>query len=204
MKLQTQRNDLLGALQAVIGVVERRQTMPILSNLLLKADNDSLSITATDLELELVTHLPVTVDQPGAITVPARKLLDICRGLPDSAQIAVAAKLAVTNLTSGETRRLRPIYMIMQDRSQQYIQNRTDDWGLTVTFAGMNVDTEEVNLIVEGVEIAPEDWVIVRASVKPFINVLWLGIILLAAGFLVALARRIRDLRFSRRRRQRS
>lgn len=104
MKLQTQRNDLLGALQAVIGVVERRQTMPILSNLLLKAENDTLSITATDLELELVTQLPVTVSQPGAITVPARKLLDICRGLPESAEIQIEVKDQRVRVSSGRSK----------------------------------------------------------------------------------------------------
>lgn len=104
MKLQTQRNELLGALQAVIGVVERRQTMPILSNLLLKADNDRLSVTATDLELELVTQVPVTVSQPGAITVPARKLLDICRGLPEAAEIEIEVKEQRARITSGRSR----------------------------------------------------------------------------------------------------
>lgn len=104
MKLQTQRNELLGALQTVIGVVERRQTMPILSNLLLKADNDRLFITATDLELELVTEIPVTVEQPGAITVPARKLLDICRGLPETADIELEVREQRARIASGRSR----------------------------------------------------------------------------------------------------
>lgn len=104
MKLQTQRNELLSALQAVIGVVERRQTMPILSNLLLKAENDTLSVTATDLELELVTRIAVTVDQPGSITVPARKLLDICRGLPESAEIRIEVDEQRIRVASGRSR----------------------------------------------------------------------------------------------------
>lgn len=104
MKLQTQRDDLLSALQAVIGVVERRQTMPILSNLLLKAENDSLSVTATDLELELVTRIPVSVTQPGSITVPARKLLDICRGLPESAEIQIELDEQRVRIVSGHSR----------------------------------------------------------------------------------------------------
>jgi DNA polymerase-3 subunit beta len=104
MKLQTQRNELLGALQAVIGVVERRQTMPILSNLLLKAENDVLTVTATDLELELVTRIAVAVGEPGAITVPARKLLDICRGLPESAEIRLEVREQRLRVTSGRSR----------------------------------------------------------------------------------------------------
>jgi DNA polymerase-3 subunit beta len=87
MKLSTARDVLLKPLQAVIGVVERRQTMPILSNVLLDAKNGELAITATDLEVELVARAEVNVDSEGAITVSGRKLLDICRALPEGAEI---------------------------------------------------------------------------------------------------------------------
>jgi DNA polymerase-3 subunit beta len=83
MKLSSEREQILGPLQAVIGVVERRQTMPILANVLLAAKNGRLSVTATDLEVELVAGADVTVQQAGEITVPGRKLLDIVRALPD-------------------------------------------------------------------------------------------------------------------------
>jgi DNA polymerase-3 subunit beta len=83
MKLIGEREQILGPLQAVIGVVERRQTMPILANVLLAAKNGRLSVTATDLEVELVAGADVTVQQAGEITVPGRKLLDIVRALPD-------------------------------------------------------------------------------------------------------------------------
>ncbi len=83
MKLNGEREQILGPLQAVIGVVERRQTMPILANVLLAAKNGRLSVTATDLEVELVAGAEVTVQQAGEITVPGRKLLDIVRALPD-------------------------------------------------------------------------------------------------------------------------
>lgn len=104
MKLEINRNDLLSALQSVIGVVERRQTMPVLSNLLLKAQADTLVITATDLELELVARLSVSVEQAGATTVPARKLLDICRGLPDSATMVLTMEEQRMRVTSGRSR----------------------------------------------------------------------------------------------------
>lgn len=120
--------------------------------------------------------------------------------LPDSAEIAVAAVLDVTNLETGETRTLRPVYLIMEDRSQQYIQNRVQDWGLTVTFAGMNVNTGQVSLIVEGVEVLPEDWLVVQAYSKPLISLLWLGILLLAGGFCLSIFRRVQDQRLSLRR----
>ena len=120
--------------------------------------------------------------------------------VPDSAEVAVAAKLDVTNLQTNETRRLRPIYVVMQDRSVQYVQNRVRDWGLALSFTGMNVDNGNISLAIEGVEIAPEDWVVVQAYEKPFIAVLWIGIIILGLGFTVSLVRRIQDVRFGQRR----
>ncbi len=98
MKLRAARETLLKPLQAVIGVVERRQTMPILANVLLVAKNGTLSITATDLEVELVATAEVDIESGGEVTVPGRKLLDICRALPDGAEVAVSQtgdKLAV-------------------------------------------------------------------------------------------------------------
>ncbi|MGY8795709.1 MAG: DNA polymerase III subunit beta, partial [Woeseiales bacterium] len=73
MKLSAGRESLLKPLQAVIGVVERRQTMPILANVLLVAKDGVLSVTATDLEVELVAVADVKVDVPGEVTVPGRK-----------------------------------------------------------------------------------------------------------------------------------
>ena len=81
MKLTATREDLLAPLQSVIGVVERRQTMPVLANVLLAARDNKLSITGTDLEVELVARAQVSVQQSGDITVPGRKLLDIFRSL---------------------------------------------------------------------------------------------------------------------------
>jgi DNA polymerase-3 subunit beta len=97
MKLSAARDVLLKPLQAVIGVVERRQTMPILSNVLLVAKNGQLSVTATDLEVELVAVADVNIEADGEITVSGRKLLDICRALPEGSDIdiSVAAEKAV-------------------------------------------------------------------------------------------------------------
>jgi cytochrome c-type biogenesis protein CcmF len=121
--------------------------------------------------------------------------------VPDSAEVAVAARIELTKLATNETRDLRPVYIIMQDRSVQYVQNRVRDWGLTLSFTGMNVDTGAINLAVEGVKVAPEDWIVMQAREKPFIGVLWAGILILAGGFAVALVRRARELRLSRERR---
>ena len=90
MKFRAARDVLLKPLQAVIGVVERRQTMPILSNVLLIARDGQLAVTATDLEVELVAQAEVDTESGGEITVSGRKLLDICRALPEGSQVNVS------------------------------------------------------------------------------------------------------------------
>jgi DNA polymerase-3 subunit beta len=98
MKIIAKRESILSPLQSVIGVVERRQTMPILANVLLSAKGGRLAVTATDLEVELVATSEVDVQRNGEITVPGRKLLDICRALPEGAEITLtldAEKMSV-------------------------------------------------------------------------------------------------------------
>ena len=104
MKLSLSREQLLVPLQSVMGVVERRQTMPILANVLLAARNDQLSVTGTDLEVELVASCQATVQTPGDITVPGRKLLDIVRSLPDKAAITLNRDGERTVLKAGRSR----------------------------------------------------------------------------------------------------
>ncbi|WP_297528135.1 DNA polymerase III subunit beta [Thiohalobacter sp.] len=87
MKFKVQREALLKPLQQIVGVVERRQTLPVLGNLLIQASPEGLTLTATDLEVELVARLPLEVEAGGEITVPARKLLDICRSLPEESTL---------------------------------------------------------------------------------------------------------------------
>ena len=104
MKFTAEREHILAALQAAIGVVERRQTMPILANVLLSAKDNRLSVTATDLEVELVAGADIKSGSDGAITVPGRKLLDICRSLPDGARITVAQEGERLQLKAGKSR----------------------------------------------------------------------------------------------------
>lgn len=104
MKLQVGRNQLLSALQSVIGVVERRQTLPVLSNFLLETRDDELIVTGTDLEIELESRALVQNLAPGRATVPARKLFDICRGLPEGAQISLDLSGDKATLKSGRSR----------------------------------------------------------------------------------------------------
>lgn len=104
MKLSASRETLVKALQAVIGVVERRQTMPILANVLLVARDGQLSVTATDLEVELVASADVDVATAGEVTVPGRKLLDICRALPESAEISISQSGDKLSVRSGRSK----------------------------------------------------------------------------------------------------
>ena len=99
------REALLRPLQMVSGVVERRQTLPVLSNILLALKDSELSLTGTDLEVELVGR--VQVDQAntaGEITVPARKLLDICKSLTDDSTVEVKLTDNKLVLKSGRSR----------------------------------------------------------------------------------------------------
>ena len=104
MKLSAERETILQPLQAVIGVVERRQTMPILANVLLTARSGRLSVTATDLEVELVASTEVNVQQPGEITVPGRKLLDICRALPEKVSVTMSVDGEKVTVRAGRSR----------------------------------------------------------------------------------------------------
>lgn len=104
MKLTAGRHTLLASLQAVIGVVERRQTMPILANVLLVAKSNRLAITATDIEVELQSQVDVEVDMAGEVTVPGRKLFDICKALPDGADIKLSLKGERLTVQSGRSR----------------------------------------------------------------------------------------------------
>jgi len=104
MKLTAAREDLLSPLQSVIGVVERRQTMPVLANVLLSAKDNRLSITGTDLEVELVATSYVSVQQPGDITVPGRKLLDIFRSLPEGTSVTLSTEAERVSLRAGRSR----------------------------------------------------------------------------------------------------
>ena len=87
MRFSIQREALLKPLQQVVGVVERRQTLPVLANLLVVADGDKITFTGTDLEVEMSASAAAVDVESGEVTVPARKLFDICRALPDGTKV---------------------------------------------------------------------------------------------------------------------
>lgn len=105
MKLSISRDQLLKPLQQVCGVVEKRQTLPVLANVLLVVDAGKLSLTGTDLEVELVAKAELNGEfGDGEITVPARKLLDICKSLPASAEIELRMDGQKLTIKSGKSR----------------------------------------------------------------------------------------------------
>ncbi|GMQ83622.1 MAG: DNA polymerase III subunit beta [Gammaproteobacteria bacterium] len=104
MKFTIDRESLLKPLQQVIGVVERRQTLPVLGNVLIVADDKGLQITATDLEVEIQAKVSVQIDEGGEITLPARKLVDICKALPENASIQFTFKDQKVQIKSGKSR----------------------------------------------------------------------------------------------------
>src|SRR6201997_4364766 len=83
MEITVSKSDLLKELTATQGVVERKTTIPILSNFLFEAAGDKLTLTATDLDLSLRTSCPAKVKKEGSCTIPARKLYDYVKLLPD-------------------------------------------------------------------------------------------------------------------------
>lgn len=104
MKITAQRETLLKPLQTVSSVVERRQTSPILANTLMSVTGKLLTLTGTDLEVEMVATLEVEADQDGDITLPARKLVDLCRTLPDGARIEIEIEKDRAVIRSGRSR----------------------------------------------------------------------------------------------------
>jgi DNA polymerase-3 subunit beta len=106
MKVTVERGALLKSLGHVHRVVERRNTIPILSNVLIRAEAGELSLRATDLDLEVTESIAADVGHPGATTVPAHVLYDIVRKLPDGAQVSLemAGEVGQILIRSGRSR----------------------------------------------------------------------------------------------------
>ena len=104
MQFSIQREALLKPLQQVVGVVERRQTLPVLANVLVKVAGNKLAVSATDLEVEMIASADVDKPEDGEVTIPARKLFDIVRALPDGAQLEIKLKGERVGLQAGRSR----------------------------------------------------------------------------------------------------
>lgn len=105
MKFSVPRDALIKPLSLVAGVVERRNTLPVLANVLLQVEGNELSLTGTDLEVELVGSVTLPAGaEPGEITVPARKLLDICKSLPEGSDLQFTLREGKAVMNCGRSR----------------------------------------------------------------------------------------------------
>ncbi len=105
MLIKAKRDELLGTLSAVAGIIERRHTLPILSNVLISHSGDQLSFLATDIEVQITSSTStVTAAEPQAITVGARKLLEILRALPDEIDVTLQQQEKRLAVKAGKSR----------------------------------------------------------------------------------------------------
>jgi len=131
MKLNITREEILTPLQIISGVVERKQTMPVLSNFLIEAEPGRLSITGTNMEVELVCTLnQAFVEIAGSTTLPARKLVDICRSLPTDASIEFSLEGDKMHLRSGKSH-----FTLATLPSEQFPNTEKYEHDLAVSFS---------------------------------------------------------------------
>ena len=104
MRFSLQREAFLKPLAQVVNVVERRQTLPVLANFLVQVQNGQLSLTGTDLEVEMISRSAVDDAQDGETTIPARKLFDIIRALPDGSKVTVSQSGDKVTVQAGRSR----------------------------------------------------------------------------------------------------
>lgn len=104
MQITLQRETILKPLSYVAGVVEKRQTLPILSFVLLRQEGDTVTLTGTDLEVEIIAKVKSERSENGELTLPARKLLDICRALPEGATVDIRKDGDKAVIKSGKSR----------------------------------------------------------------------------------------------------
>ncbi len=123
MKLTLNREQLLTPLQQIVGVIEKRQTMPILSNVLIEVNQNQLKLTGTDLEIQMVANLAVDEAESGGVTVPARKFLDLCRLLPAESEINIELQEDKVKLVSGRSR-----FVLSTLPAENYPEFAEADW----------------------------------------------------------------------------
>ena len=104
MYIRANREDLVPTLTRVGGVVERRQTLPILGNILVSASEGTIQVVGTDLEVEIRTKSGAIVERPGETTLPARKIMDICRALPERVEVSLKVEKERASLSAGRSR----------------------------------------------------------------------------------------------------
>ena len=125
--ISIKREEFLKPLSQVAGIVERRQTSPILSNILMRAAEEELVVTGTDLEVEVVARLSLKPKGEGEVTVPARKLVDICRALPAEAVLDIKQDGDKVTVQSGKSR-----FSLLTLPPADFPNLETSDWDLNL------------------------------------------------------------------------
>jgi len=127
MEISISRDDLIKPLGQAAGVVERRQTLPILAYVLVNQKKGRLTLTGTDLEVEVTAGIDVKGGTDGEMTVPARKLLDICRGLPTDSEIKINLKGEKAVVRSGKSR-----FTLATMPTGDFPAIEASEWGKTI------------------------------------------------------------------------
>lgn len=128
MNIKIARDDLLKPLAHIAGVVEKRQTLPILSNVYLKMEDGALWLTGTDMEVEVTGRAAGAQGDAGEVTVGARKLMDICRALPEGAEISLTTDGTKALIRSGRSR-----FTLQTLPPEDFPRIETEAWGHTLT-----------------------------------------------------------------------
>ncbi|MGF1464386.1 MAG: DNA polymerase III subunit beta [Maricaulaceae bacterium] len=161
MKLTVDRAALLKALSHVQSVVERRNTIPILSNVLITAAADGVSFTATDLDIEIIDKADADLGEPGVVTAPAHTLYEIVRKLPDGAEatLATGADEARLTLSAGRSRFALPLLppsdfpaMTADDFSHTF-QLEAETLARLIDKTRFAISTEETRYYLNGVHL---------------------------------------------------
>ncbi len=159
MKLTIERGLLLKALSHVQSVVERRQTIPILSNVLIETNGDEVSLRATDNEIEIIEKLPAGVEMQGSATVPAHKLYDIVKKLPDGSQLQMAyvEETGQISLVSGRSKfslaslSAMEFPTIVHEEMPYSFQVKAEDLVNLISKTGFAVSMEEMRYNLNGI-----------------------------------------------------
>lgn len=159
MKLTIEHRHLLKALSHMQSVVERRQTIPILSNVLLETQADTVFLRATDNEIEITEKIPASVEVQGALTVPAHKLYDIVKKLPEGSQLVLSQseENGQLSVVSGRARFALPCLpadgfptMAREETPHQFVLSAEDILGL-ISKTSFAVSVEETRYNLNGI-----------------------------------------------------
>ena len=131
MHITVSKSSIVQAVQRCQSVVEKRNTVPVLSNILLKAMDDTLVITATDLEVGMRTRIPATVHTSGTTTVSARKLFDIVKELDAEAEVDIEVDAGFLNIKSGRAK-----FRLSTLDAEDFPDLKVDEDGITVHIPG--------------------------------------------------------------------